>query len=245
VAPKFDESAVPPPPWSKARRAAAPVRQPLTRALIIETALGIVDREGLDGLSMRRVAQELNTGPATLYAHVANKDDLLQLLLDRVSSEIELPEPDPQRWQEQLRDLLREVHRILNEHGDIARVALGSVPTGPNTLRVSDRMLGILITGGVPPHIAGWAIDRLFLYVSADSFEGSLHVVRQRATGQSTEEYYTNFVGQLRGYFASLPPEHYPYIAAHVDDLVSGGDDRFEFGLDLLIQGIASHARKR
>jgi hypothetical protein len=59
------------------------------------------------------------------------------------------------------------------------------------------------------------------------------------------EEYYANFAGQLRDFMASLPAEHYPHIAAHVGDLVSGGgDDRFEFGLDLLIQGIAALAKR-
>jgi AcrR family transcriptional regulator len=236
---------VPAPPWRRPRRDPVAPRQPLTRAIIIDTALGIVDREGLDGLSMRRVAQDLNTGPATLYAHVANKEELLDLLLDRVSSEVTVPEPDPGRWQEQLRDVMRGLYRVLGRHGDIARVALAAVPTGPNTLRISDRMLGILLAGGVPAQIAAWSIDRLFLYVSADAFEGSLHVAKQWSSGQTPEEYYAGFVGQLHSYFASLPAEHFPNIAANVEELTSGGGDaRFEFGLDMLIQGIAALARK-
>jgi AcrR family transcriptional regulator len=242
MADEFDESAVPAPPWRKQRRD-SPIKQPLTRALIIDTALAILDAEGLDSLSMRRVAQELGTGPASLYAHVANKDELLDLLLDRVSAQVIVPDPDPEHWQDQLRDVLRGLYRVLNEHADIARIALGTVPTGANTLRVSDRMLGILLAGGVPPQIAAWAIDRLFLYVAADSYEGSIHVVRARAAGQTIEKYYESFIGQLHGYFASLPPTHFPHVTAHVTELTSGGGDaRFEFGLSLLIEGIASFA---
>jgi AcrR family transcriptional regulator len=243
MADEYDKNAVPAPPWRKSRkpRRESPPRQQLSRALIVDTALAILDDEGLDGLSMRRVAQELGTGPASLYAHVANKDELLELLLDRVSSEITVPDPDPARWQDQLADVYREIYRVLNQHADIARVALGTVPTGANTLRVSERVLGILLAGGVPPQIAAWSIDRLFLYVAADSFEGSIHLANQRAAGMSIEEYYGQFIGQLHGFFASLPPAQFPHMTEHVDVLTSGGGDaRFEFGLTLLIQGIAT-----
>jgi AcrR family transcriptional regulator len=243
----FDESAVPAPPWRKRRRTAAgPPKQPLTRATVVDTALAILDREGLDGLSMRRVAHELNTGPATLYAHVANKDELLELAFDRVVAEITVPDPDPDRWQEQIRQVCIETYRVLGQHADIARVTLGKVPTGPNSLRISDRMLAILLAGGVPAQIAAWALDRLYLYLSSDSFEGSLHLATQRAAGMGMEEYYEKFVGDLRTFMSSLPPEHFPVLTAHVDEMTSGGgDERFLFGLELLIQGIAAHAGKR
>jgi AcrR family transcriptional regulator len=241
----FDESAVPAPPWRKRHKVAAGPKPPLTRALVVDTALAILDTEGLDGLSMRRVAHELNTGPATLYAHVANKEELLELAFDRVVAEIDMPDPDPDRWQEQIRQVCLDTYRVLGRHSDIARVALGKVPTGPNSLRVSDRMLAILLAGGVPAQIAAWSLDRLYLYLSSDSFEGSIHLATQRATGMGMEEYYAKFVGDLRGFMSSLPPEHFPALTAHVDEMTSGGgDERFLFGLDLLIQGIAAHARK-
>src|SRR5207247_9642587 len=94
---------IPDPPWRVDTRARARPRVPLTRDAIVEAALHVLDREGLDGLSMRRVAEELGTGAASLYWHVRNKDELIQLLSERLAAEIELPAPDPSRWQEQPR----------------------------------------------------------------------------------------------------------------------------------------------
>ena len=90
----------PEPPW---RRPQPPPRAPITREAIVEAALVVLDRVGMDGLSMRRVAEELGTGAASLYWHVRNKEELFQLIFDRVTREIVLPEPDPARWKEQLK----------------------------------------------------------------------------------------------------------------------------------------------
>src|SRR4051812_33822069 len=78
------DAEVPAPPWRK-RRKVAPPRQPLSQDLIIDTALRVLRAEGLDAVSMRRVAQELDTGPASLYAHESNKEELLELMLDRIA----------------------------------------------------------------------------------------------------------------------------------------------------------------
>jgi AcrR family transcriptional regulator len=232
---------MPVPPWRTPRKAR---RQPLSQDVIVDTALAILDREGLDGVSMRRIAQELGTGPASLYAHVANKDELLELLLDRISGQVVLPEPDPAHWQEQIRDIARQVYRLFKTHTNIALVALASTPTGPNTVGVSERVLAILLAGGVPPRPAGWFLDRLVLYLAGDAYEGSLHLARQRASGLDPAAYMAGFVEQIRGFYASLPADRFPNIAAHWDDLTSGdGDERFEFGLEMLVNGIASYAR--
>src|SRR6266496_4643293 len=105
---------IPEPPW-RLRERAAP-RVPLTRESILEAALRVLDRDGMEGLSMRRVAEELGTGPASLYWHVRNKGELLQLLFERVTGEIQLPEPNPARWQDQLRDLARQMRAVMNRH---------------------------------------------------------------------------------------------------------------------------------
>src|SRR5437867_10018471 len=101
---------IPEPPWRTGKRRSAP-RVALDRDAIVDAALKVLDREGLDGLTMRRVAEELGTGAGALYWHVASKEELLGLLIDRVSTEIELPEPDPARWQEQVKGVARELRR--------------------------------------------------------------------------------------------------------------------------------------
>lgn len=230
-----DVPEMPPVPWHKSRRGEA--RQPLSVEAIVEAGIRILDAEGLDGVSMRRVAQELGTGPASLYAHVSNKDELLELMLDRVSSEIRIPgEPDPSRWKEQLKELCRETQRVFTAHRDIAMVSLANVPTGPHQLRIAEFMLDLMIRAGVPEQAAAWATDRLALMLDADAVEASLLTARERR-GEDVHEWFL----KIRDYFGRLPPEHFPRLTSMVGTLTTGdGQERFEFGLEVFLRGLES-----
>ncbi|MFI6299183.1 TetR/AcrR family transcriptional regulator C-terminal domain-containing protein [Nonomuraea sp. NPDC050790] len=235
-------TSVPTPPWRKSPK---PVKQQLSQALIVETGLRILDSEGLDALSMRRVAQELGTGPASLYAHVSNKDELLELIYDLILGEIEVGEPDPANWKAQLRAYALESHQVLGRHADVARAAMSSVPTGPNALRLGEYMMSLLISAGMDPRDASFTVDRLSLYIAGDAFEGSLHFARMRAQGlNDRKEYIRNFVGQIKDYYQSLPPEQFPMLTTYVDELTDpDGEQRFEYGLDLMIEGMAARMK--
>ncbi|MEU6710489.1 TetR/AcrR family transcriptional regulator [Nonomuraea sp. NPDC046802] len=234
-----DDAELPAPPWRKSRKPPQFKRQ-LSQDLIVETGLRILDAEGLDALSMRRVAQELDTGPASLYAHVAGKEELLELVYDRVLGEIELPERDPSRWKEQLRAYAMEVHRVLGIHADLARAALANIPTGGNSLRAGEYIFGLMIEAGMPPREASMSMDRLSLYVVGDAYESSLHYARMRAAGVTdAEQYFASYIGQIAAYYRSLPPGRFPHVSKHVDDLIADdGEQRFRYGLELLLDGI-------
>src|SRR5439155_16092864 len=108
-----------------------PAKEPLNRERIVDTALRVMVDQGYEAVSMRKVAQELRTGPASLYAHVANKKELDQLLVDRAAQEMKLPSPpDPARWQEQLKEAMREMLRAMRTMPGVARAAIGAVPLG-------------------------------------------------------------------------------------------------------------------
>ena len=96
-----------------ARPSSAGARTPLSRERIVDAPSASSTREGLGAVSMRSVAEALDTGPASLYAHVSGKDELLSLLIERLAGEMRLPEPDPERWQEQIKELVREMHAVL------------------------------------------------------------------------------------------------------------------------------------
>src|SRR3954467_6884622 len=104
-----------------------PAKEPLSRDQIVQAALRIVKVEGVDGVSMRRIAAEFDTGPSSLYAHVTSKDELLQLMFEEVCGLVEVPPFDASRWQEQVREIARNGHRALADHYDLARTALGTV----------------------------------------------------------------------------------------------------------------------
>jgi AcrR family transcriptional regulator len=235
------DDTLPTPPWRTPTRA-RPVRPALSRDQIVDAAMRIVAEEGIDAVSMRRVAQVFDTGPSSLYAHIANKDELLQLMIDRINDNIEVPTPDPQRWQEQVKEVARSTRRAFTAHGDVARAALAIVPTGLSALRTAEGLLAIMAAGGLPPRIAGWAMERIFLYVNADAYEGALYDSKIRASGKDRDEYISDLFGQLAAYFRSLPPARFPNLVAHAEEIVSGGDDdRFEFGLALMVDGLARY----
>ncbi|MGD9989232.1 TetR/AcrR family transcriptional regulator [Pseudonocardia sp.] len=226
--------ALPEPPWRTPRKDPAN-RRTLSREAIVGAALKVLKAEGIDAVSMRRVATELGTGAASLYAHVANKDELLALVFDEVAGEIVLPEPDPRRWREQVTELWTESRAVMARNGDIARVAIGAVPMGPNSLRLAEATTAILRAGGVPPRPAAWAVDIIGMFVAASAIEFAQH---ERA-GVDQEAYYR----QVADYFRSLPPELFPVLASLSGDLTSGdADERFAFGLRLLVGGLAAEA---
>ncbi|WP_245679401.1 TetR/AcrR family transcriptional regulator [Actinomadura hibisca] len=235
------DAPMPTPPGRRPRRGAPPRRR-LTADLIVTTALGVLDAEGLDAVSMRRVAQELDTGPASLYAHVSGKDELVELMLDRVAGEVELPErPDPARWQEQLKEIAHAGRRVWTAHRDIARAHLGLIPTGAGLLRIADAQLGAMRAGGVPPRIAALAVDALGMLVSSSAIEETAY--QARVGEGDVQEHFAQRIGEVREYFGKLPPDRFPNIIAMADELTSGtGEERFAFGLDVLVRGIASHA---
>ncbi|QXJ20641.1 TetR/AcrR family transcriptional regulator [Actinomadura graeca] len=231
---------MPTPPGHRPRKA-APARQPLSRDLIVATAVRVLDAEGLEAVSMRRVAQELGTGPASLYAHVSGKEELRELMLDHVAGEVRLPEAGAADWQELLKELAREIRRVYTSHGDIAKVSMGLIPTGPNLLAIAEAQLALMLDGGVPPKIAGLAVDTLGMFLDADAVEDTIYTAK-RSPGEDPWESFRVHFEEIRQYFRALPVDRYPRITGMVDELTGGsGDDRFEFGLDILIRGIASY----
>jgi AcrR family transcriptional regulator len=233
--------ALPTPPGRRPRRDGPP-RRPLTQEAIVETAIRVLDAEGLEAVTMRRVAQELGTGPASLYAHVSGKEELRELMLDRIAAEVRLPVPDPARWQEQLKELAREIRRVYTSHRDIAMVSIGLIPTGPHLLDIAEAQIALMRAGGVPKEMAGIAVDTLGMFLDADAIEDTVYVART-PEGENPWEHMQAYLEQVREYFAALPPERYPHLVGMVDELTGeSGDGRFEFGLDLLVRGIASYA---
>ena len=225
------------PPWWTPRKAATP-RRALSRELIVATALEVLRAEGMDAVSMRRVASELGTGPASLYAHVTGRDELLDLLYDQVVGTIPLFEPDPARWREQVTQLWIDSRDALARAGDIARYSLGRVPMGPNALRIAELTMTVLRAGGVPDQAVAWAVDVVGMFVTAEAVEDAV-TARLAREGRDPQEYYD----QVHAYFAGIPADRFPVIAALVPQLMNGtGDERFRFGLELLVGGLAALA---
>lgn len=237
---KSPDRPVPDPPWKPARRG-HPTRAPLTQEAIVDAALRVLEHQGADGLSMRRVAEELGTGPASLYWHVANKDELINLLVDRVASEIQVPAPDPERWQEQLKEWMLQARRVFKRYPGVAVLTLGRIPVGPNLVRWTEWLLALLRGAGIPDRIAAYAGDLGGMYLGASAYEDALPL--PSPTGEELPP--EKIVAMFRGYYESLPADQFPNVHAALDELFSGGpDERFELGLDVIIRGLASYIQR-
>jgi AcrR family transcriptional regulator len=213
-------------------------------------ALRIVDAEGTEAVSMRRIATELGTGAASLYAYVSSKDEVLRQVHDAVMGELEVPEMQGQHWQEVIHSWAMAVYRTYSRHQDLARLSFAVIPSGPRMLDITERLLSTMIAGGVPPQLASWLLDRLALYIGADAFEGWLLARKFAAAagddGRSTEEHGQDWIRGVRDYFATLPHERYPNLLDNLDVMMNGGgDERFEFGLELMIAGVEAMATKQ
>ena len=228
------QAGMPAPPWHKPRPRRT-AREPLTAERIVAAAIEILDRDGLNAVTTRRVAEVLGTGSASLYAHVASRDELIELMVDRIAADVDVPAPDPARWQDQLRAYARQAQQVWASHADIARASLATIPTGPERLRVIEGLLAILRAAGFSDQVAAWAVDRLQIYIDADVFEGSLYAARIKQ-GLDVEEY----LGSVRDYFRRLPADRFPLVSSMAGTIVSDGEQRFEFGLDLFLAGLAA-----
>ena len=215
--------------------APAPRKKPITVERIADAALDVVATEGYDALTIRRVAAVLGTGPSSLYAHIVSKDDIDDLLIGRLYTEVVLPQPDPAAWREQLLAVYSQIRDLYLKYPGVSRAALAVVSTNLETLRVGEGILAILLAGGIEPRTAGWARDALSLYVSAYAMEQSL--VQQRRRHQDQEWVLSH--EELLDRFTALPAEKFPQTRRHAAELISGtGHDRFEFTLDLLMNSL-------
>ena len=215
-----------------------PAKAPLSEAAIVDAALAIARKEGLAAVTMRRVATELDTGAASLYVYVRNRDQLLRAMLDRVAGEIPLVKPDPKRWRKQLLTLLDAFREGLETYPGLATVLPEEPLATDSALGSLENLLGLMVAGGIAPQDAAWACDILMLIVTATANEAD---VRQSA-GVDLDD---RFVERLRDTFSGMPPEDYPNIVSHADALVAGdGTTRFHFGIETFLDGLVARSAR-
>jgi AcrR family transcriptional regulator len=212
-----------------------PAKAPLSEGAVVDAALAILKSEGLEAVTMRRVAAALDTGAASLYVYVAGREGLLQAMQDRITATIELESPDPARWRAQLHSLLERSHRALAAHPGIAATAMADPPTTEAALLLLENLLGILLAAGLDPQDAAWAADIFSQLVTYAAIEDDMRRGDRQELGDD-----------LYRAFTSLPPDRFPLIAAHAAQLVAGdGDERFRFAVDVVIDGVLARTARR
>jgi len=223
---------IPEPPWWAPRKAP---RAALSREAIVDAAIALLDREGIQGFSMRRLAEQLDTGPASLYWHVSGKGQLFEMIVDRLVEREGRLDLGGHSWQEQIAAWARQVRRVGRAHPWLSAPEADVWPTGPNVLRGNEKLLGALRASGMPDRVAAIAMHLLPLFVVA--FVRDEHA---RFVGDEEPEEVVRRIGT---YFESLPAEQFPNMTALAGDITGAGwDERFELLLGIFIAGLAAQA---
>jgi AcrR family transcriptional regulator len=243
---------IPPPPWAREqgpRRAGRADKPALSREAIADAALRIIDEEGYEAVSMRRVAQEFGTGAASLYAYVASKDELLDLVIDRVMGDGQLgavpdePDADVDRWLEQVKDMMRAWYGVLTSHRDLAKAFVGRIPFGPNGLGNVEKMLKLLRAHGLPDYIAAFMGDLAGQYLVNSAIED--YMWRERYP-DATDDNVAAAMAEVGDYLEDLPKAQFPNLTELARLMTGPAEpgsplaDRFELGLDILLRGVAT-----
>ncbi|MEK6276724.1 MAG: TetR/AcrR family transcriptional regulator C-terminal domain-containing protein [Actinomycetota bacterium] len=226
----------PRPPTAPERPATTVTDQPserstragLSRAQIVEAALALLDREGLDGLTMRRLGQELGVGTMTVYGYFRSKDELLDAVIDAGAERIAL-EPPAGSWKAQLRELLLSLRGTLVKHPGVIELRFKRPIVSPGALELTEAAMQILREAGFSSRTAARAYRILFIYTFGFSAFGPGE--QSRADSERTE-----------AAIGALPPDRYPALSAAADEAAAAMADQtlFEFGLNLLLDSVES-----
>ena len=217
-------------------------RVTLTPQTVVEGALALADSEGLEAVTIRRLAEELGVTPMALYWHFRSKDELLDGVAASIFEEIDLSVDASARWQEQLRALLGSMVSVLRAHRSTAILLSTRTVSSEGSLRATEVALDILGRGGFSPAEAT-QIARHALSTVTNLVSGEPGVVAREEPGKVIDARR-----RARLFLESLPPERYPRLVEAATPLSEGvdPDTYFAFGLDLLLAGIeAIAARKR
>jgi AcrR family transcriptional regulator len=204
-------------------------RKPLNRDRILRAALELADGFGVEALTMRRLGEELGFEAMSLYRYVANKNDLLDGMLDLVLAEWQLPETQGD-WTEAIRTSARSVHDALRRHPWAARLLMTGSHLRPARLRYMDRLLATLREGG---------FDEAATYHVYHLLDGYIFGFSLWEIAYTTIPMDSEAVSKL---MQTIPWESYPRLGEHRDQHMSDGAHRevsaFEVGLDLMLDGL-------
>jgi TetR/AcrR family tetracycline transcriptional repressor len=217
-------------------------RVALTPQTVVAGALSLADSEGLEAVTIRRLANELGVTPMALYWHFRSKDELLDGMAARILEEVDPSVDGSAAWQEQLRMLLGSMLAVLRAHPTTAILLSTRTASSEGSLRATEVALDVLRRGGFSPAEAT-QVARHALSTVVNLVSGEPGVVAREESGELVDARR-----RARLYLESLPPERYPRLVEAAGPLSEGVDPDayFAFGLDLLLAGIEAMAvRKR
>jgi TetR/AcrR family tetracycline transcriptional repressor len=208
-------------------------RQQLTRERVAAEALAVIAQDGVQALTMRRLAARLGVVPGALYHHVRNKQQLHDLVLDNVLAEVDVQLDSSLGWTDQLKVLAHRLRQVLEAHPGVAGILKTRDPLGPHSLALAEAFLGPLQAAGFGDRQAGLAFFLLVDYTIGFAVAGPpTSVNEQRVRDPATR-------AQLHQFFRSLPRQRFPALVALGEHVwVDNRDQRFTAGLQVLVDGL-------
>lgn len=207
-------------------------RPPRSLERIVGAAIEVIDEVGTDAFSMRMLADHLGSGTATLYRHLAGKDELMAYVVDRILGEVAIESDgdtvNDTTWQHATARHASAFYEVLKNHPNALPLLVAQVPVGPNALLQRERSLAVLLACGFPLDLAARAYTAVAHYVVG-------FALQQHAPGAPQ----LGDAARLRDIYRALDAELYPATVAAADDLTCVAlDDEFRFGLQLVLDGI-------
>ena len=203
-----------------------PVKSPLSREVVVGAALAILKDEGLEKVTMRRIAASLETGAASLYVYVRDTRDLHVQLLDALLLDLPAPRPGP-GWRKDLAHMAEAFLAVLMRYPGIAQMTMSTHSMGPGSLRLLDTVAGLLFAGGADDRTASWGVDLVLAYAVATAVEHA-----GRAEDPQLHDDFQHMID-------ALDAKEHPHLARLGDELLSGeGLERFRWGLDVIVRGL-------
>lgn len=204
----------------------------IQREQVVRAALALLDEVGVEGLTMRRLAQALDIQAPSLYWHFASKQVLLDAMADALIADVAREPPASSSWADVVTTTASELRRAFARHRDGARVYAGTYVVSENTLRVSEALIGALSRAGLSPRVASWGSFSVLDYVLGFSIEEQAFL-HPGAEGLD--------LGEREKRLKALSLSGFPYVASAADDILDRDlDRRFAFGLELLVAGLRS-----
>ncbi|OUC79397.1 TetR/AcrR family transcriptional regulator [Gordonia lacunae] len=215
-------------------RRARPAKPPLSRRAILGAARALMRERGVEAVSLRQVAQQVETGPASLYAYFANRDVLLEHVLDAAYGEVELVEVGAGGWREALVATISNTIDALESYPGLGAFALGTIPTLPGALRLAEHELALMEAGAIPEDRAALAVDLIAQFAAATAIE---HRTRKEHPRGDVERRH------VRAAYENADPALFPRVARSAA-LLTGPDERArrEFSIRAIIAGIRTDA---
>jgi AcrR family transcriptional regulator len=212
-------------------------RQQLTRERVAAEALAVIAQDGVQALTMRRLAARLGVVPGALYHHVRNKQQLHDLVLDNVLAEVDVQLDSSLGWTDQLKILAHRLRQVLEAHPGVAGILKTRDPLGPHSLALAEAFLEPLQAAGFADRAAGLAFFLLIDYAIGFAVSSPPTSVNEQRVRDPAVR------AQLHQFFRSLPPDRFPALVALGEHVwVDNRDERFTAGLDVLVSGL-EHAR--